>query len=391
MATRQDAITQIAAQGAASFTPGVIARGTLPGDTSPDAALQVQLRALDAQLKMLQRQVSAQKKKLAELKAKKKPSASDRRRIAVAEGSLKRAQFQLKAMTSKRTTIQNKYYESTGQYDKLLTGENRDAFLALNTLFQQYGLGSLAGKIYEYVKNGYGADTISILLQDTPEYKKRFAANQARLEAGMSVLSPAEYIAVENSYRQIMRQSGLPEGFYDSTDDFTNWISGDMSPTELQSRVDLATQATALANPSYKAALKQMGLSDGELAAYFLDADRALPFLQKSAATAAVGAEALQRGLVFDQAYAEQLATMGISREQAGQGYAKIADEFSDLKTLGQIYGGGWTQRMAEEDVFVGGTGATQQREKLIGREKGAFSGAAGGARGGLAQSGGAR
>ena len=123
----------------------------------------------------------------------------------------------------------------------------------------------------------------------------------------------------------------------------------------------------------------------------FLAQENALPLLQTSPATAAVGAEASQRGLTFDQTYAEQLATMGISREQAAQGYAKIADEFTDLKTLGQIYGGGWTQRQAEEDIFVGGTGASQQREKLINREKGTFSGAAGGARGGLAQSGGAR
>lgn len=364
---------------------------TLPGAVDSGAALQMQMKTLEAQQKALQKQLAAAQSKLKTLKAKKKPSAKDKALIAATQANLKRVEATLKAVTARHTSITNKYYEKTGQYDKLLTGENRDAFMALNALFKQYGLGSLAGKIYEYVKNGYGADTISILLQDTPEYKKRFAANEARIKAGMSVLSPAEYIAVENSYRQIMRQSGLPEGFYDTSDDFTSWISGDMSPTELQNRVDLATQATALANPAYKAALKQMGLSDGELAAYFLDPDRAIPFLQKTAATAAVGAEALQRGLQFDEAYSEQLATMGISREQAAQGYAKIADEFSDLGTLAQVYGGQWTQRMAEEDVFVGGTGASKERERLVQREKGAFSGTAGSARAGLASRGGAR
>lgn len=364
-------------------------QSTLPGWVPAGSALQVQLKALQAQQKQLQKQLAGAKAQAAKYKGKK--DAKSKRAYAMAQVTIKRVDAQLKAATTKLTTVQNKYYEASGQYDKLLTGENRDAFMALNSLFQQYGLGSLAGKIYDYVKNGYGADTISILLQDTPEYKKRFAANEARLKAGMSVLSPAEYISVENSYRQIMRQSGLPAGFYDSTSDFTNWISGDMSPTELQSRVDLATQATALANPSYKAALKQMGLSDGELAAYFLDQDRALPILQKNAATAAIGSEALQRGMAFDQQYASELATAGVSRDQAAQGYAKIADEFSDLGTLSQVYGGGWTQRMAEEDVFVGGTGASQQREKLINREKGSFSGTSGSARSGLAQKGGAR
>uniref|UniRef100_A0AAU7GXW3 Tape measure protein n=1 Tax=Streptomyces phage Abafar TaxID=3158855 RepID=A0AAU7GXW3_9CAUD len=376
---------------AASSTWASLQNATLPGSVDPGSALQVQLKALQAQQKSYQSQLSKAKAALAKLKKIKKPTAAQKRQIAMQTASIKRLEASLKSTTTKLTTVQNKYYESTGQYDKLLTGENRDAFMALNSLFKQYGLESLAGKIYEYVKNGYGADTISILLQDTPEYKKRFAANEARLKAGLSVLSPAEYIAVENSYRQIMRQSGLPVGFYDSNDDFTNWISSDMSPTELQGRVDLATQATALANPAYKAALKQMGLDDGQLAAYFLDPDRALPILQKSAATAAIGAEALQRGLAFDQQYASELATAGVSRDQAAQGYAKIADEFSDLGTLAQIYGGQWTQRMAEEDVFVGGTGASQQREKLIGRERGSFSGGTGGARAGLAQRGGAR
>lgn len=363
----------------------------VPFTATSTGGSEASLKAQQAKLKLLQTQLKKANEKVASLKKIKKPNARQQATLRATESLAKNLNASMVAQTKLVTTTQNKVYEEKGQYDKLLQGENRDAFMALNSLFKQYGLGSLASKIYDYVKNGYGADTISILLQDTPEYKKRFAANEARVKAGLSVLSPAEYISVENSYRQIMRQSGLPVGFYDSVDDFTGWLANDMSPTELQGRVDLATQATALANPAYKAALKQMGLGDGELAAYFLDQQRALPYLQKSAATAAIGAEALQRGLGFDQQYAEELATAGISRDQAGQGYAKIADEFSDLGTLGQIYGGGWTQRMAEEDTFIGGTGASQQREKLITRERGNFSGTTGGARGGLAQKGGAK
>jgi len=297
----------------------------------------------------------------------------------------------IKDLTTKTTDLQNKVYEETGQYDKLLQGEGRDAFLALKTVFENYGLGSLAGKIYDFVKNGYSSDTISILLQDSDEYKKRFAANDVRRKAGLSVLNPAEYIAAENSYRQIMRQSGLPVGFYDSNDDFTNFLVGDVSPTELQDRVNLATQASVLSNSAYKQALQQMGIGQGEIAAYFLDSKKAMPFIQKAAAQAAIGAEALQRGFAFDQRYAEELATSGISRDQAAQAYAKIGDEFSTLSTLGSIYGGGWTQRQAEEDIFRGGNEASAQKRKLINAERGNFSGSAGTARGGLSQRGGQR
>jgi len=358
-------------------------RSPLPNDQ----ALALQVKVLEQQQANLKKQIEALKKSAAKKPAKGKPATQQ----MLAKAALAKAEKQLQDVAKNLTAKQNSLWEIRGEYEKLLSGNNRDAFMAITALFKDYGLESLAGKIYDFVKNGYSADTISILLQDTAEYKKRFAANEARRKAGISVLSPAEYLSIENSYRQIMNQSGLPKGFYDSNDDFTQFISGDMSPTELQSRVEMATQATVLANPQYKAALKQMGLSDGELTAYFLDPKKALPFIQKTAATAAIGSEALERGFAFDQQYAENLATQGISAEQAAQGYAQIGDEFTDLKTLGAIYGGGWSQRQAEEATFTGGVKANQQRAGLISKEKGQFSGSAGGARAGLAGRGGAR
>ena len=275
-------------------------------------------------------------------------------------------------------------------WEKALSGSQRDAYAALTNLFKGFGLDSLAGKIFDYVKNGYSADTISLLLQETKEYKTRFAGNEARKKAGLNVLSPGEYIAIENSYRQIMNAAGLPKGFYDSTSDFAGFIGNDLSPTELKERADLATQATALASPEYKRALKAMGLSDGEMTSYWINQSKSLPFLQKTAATAAIGAEALQRGMNFDREYAENLATQGVTGQAAAEGYARIAEEFGTLRTLGEVYGNAWTQRMAEEDVFTGGA-ASRQRRDLISRERGSFSGAAGAARGGLAQRGGMR
>lgn len=276
-------------------------------------------------------------------------------------------------------------------FESLLQGPERDAYLALNKLFSDYGLASLAPKIFEYVKGGYSADTISILLQDTKEYKERFIGNEARRKAGLPVLSPGEYLATESSYRQIMQGAGLPSGYYDQPSDFNAWIGGNVSPTEVQSRVDLATQATILANPDYRKALNQMGISDNELTAYFLDPKKALPYLQKSAATAAVGAEAISQGLTFDKLYSEGLVTKGVGVEQARAGYAEISSSLKDLKDLSSIYGSDWNQRLAEEAILEGKSGAIGVREGIISREKGSFSGAAGGARGGFAQTGGAR
>lgn len=274
-------------------------------------------------------------------------------------------------------------------WEKNLTGTERDAYLLLSNMFTSYGLGSLAGKIFDYIKNGYSADTITMLLQETSEYKQRFAGNELRRKEGLPVLPPNEYLAVEASYRQIMQTAGLPSGFYDQPSDFNQWIGRNVSPSEIQTRVDMATQATVLANPSYRQALNQMGISDNELTAYFLDQAKALPYLQKAAATAAVGAGALAQGLQFDKQYAETLATQGVTAEQARSGYSQVAQELPELSKLGSIYGENYGQRQAEEAIFEGGSEAIGKRRRLASQERGAFQGGAGAARGGFAQRGG--
>lgn len=367
------------------------------GSPAAGASTAQQLKAAQDQLKRERAKLKVLQDAKSHLKA---PNPKDFRAVAKYKAQISKFDAQIKASNStisslgtKIPQLQNKVYEETGQYDKLLTGENRDAFLALKTLFEGYGLGSLADKIYQYVKNGDSADTISIELQDTPEYKERFAGNEERRKRGLPVLSPGDYLATETSYKQIMAAAGMPTGFYDQNSDFNDWIGKNISPSEIQNRVDMATQATILANPQYRQALNQMGIDDAHLTAYFLDTNRALPYLQKAAATAQVGAEALRGNLQFDQSYAEQLATMGISADQARQGYQQIAGELDSLKALGAIYGDEWNQRLSEEAAFgtPGGTAAQTKQRRLLSAERGAFGGREGGAAGGLSAGGGAR
>lgn len=127
------------------------------------------------------------------------------------------------------------------------------------------------------------------------------------------------------------------------------------------------------------------------MTAYFLDQKKSLPFIQKSAATAAVGANALAQGLRFDQAYSEQLALQGVSADEAKQGYSQIASELQSYKALGQIYGEEWNQRTSEQATFEGDAAALNKQRRLMSQERGAFGGNSGAARGGLSSGGGAR
>lgn len=278
-----------------------------------------------------------------------------------------------------------------------LQGPQRDAFLALQSLFTGYGLGTLAPKIFDYIKQGYGSDTISLLLQDTAEYKQRFAGNEARRRAGLPVLSPAQYLATEQSYRQVLQAAGLPKGFYDSPADFTGWIAGDVSATEIKSRADEAS-AVANGNPQLRDAMKQMyGVSDGDIAAYFLDQSRAEPLLRKQEQAAEIAAAGLQRGFAPSQ-YAEQFAAQGITASQAQQGYGLIAQEYRPMQELAAIYGTSWTQGEAELSTFSPGTlnqgnaqqpgaeNSAQKLRRLASQERAAFAASGGATPGALGQ-----
>jgi hypothetical protein len=270
-------------------------------------------------------------------------------------------------------------------FEDQLSGADRDAYLALNSLFSGFGLASLAPKIFSYIQNGYSADTISILLQDTAEFKQRFAGNEIRKKQGLPVLSPGDYLATESSYRQIMASAGLPPGFYDSPSDFSSWIGGDVSPTEIKSRVDLAVAATTQADKYTRDQLAAFyGVDDAHLTAYFLDQTKALPLLQKQEAAASFGAEAARRGLLSDRTAMEDYVSQGFTQSQASQDFQQVADELPNLQALAARFGTTFGQVEEESTVFGTNSGSLTKKRGLASQERALFGGNSGGAAAGL-------
>jgi hypothetical protein len=259
-----------------------------------------------------------------------------------------------------------------------LSGSNRDAFVALETLFTSYGLGSLVNNIFNFIKQGYSQDTITLLLQQTPEYQQRFAGNAIRQKNGLSVLSPADYLATEASYHQIVQSAGLPQSFYDQPSDWVQWIGNDVSPTEVQSRVQMAQTATEQAPQDLVQALGQMGVPQSSLVSYFLDDTKALPLLQQQFNAAQIGAAALRNNLVMDPARATMFANMGITQDQANTAYQQIGESLPTLEELGRVYNQNYDQQTAENAQLLGSAQAQLQTNKLVAQERGAFSGATG-------------
>lgn len=265
-------------------------------------------------------------------------------------------------------------------YDDL-SGDQRDAASALVQLFKQNGLETLAPKIVDYIKQGFSSGTISLLLADTPEYKQRFIGNEARKKAGLSVLSPSQYLAVEDSYKTIMKSAGLPSGFYDDPSDFADFIGANKSPAEINSRVQAAVQFTQSKDPEMvKAANRYLGLSEGQLTAFFLDPERAMPDIERTIKSVGIGAEAARAGFAeFDKTNADRLADMGVDQTQARQGFATIADTLPTLEKLSEIHtGGDYNMADATAEVFGGSADAARKRKGLASQERGAFGGSGG-------------
>lgn len=261
---------------------------------------------------------------------------------------------------------------------KGLSGAQRNAYSAVQQMLKEFGLEALAPKILDFVKNGYSSDTISVELQNTAEWKKRFAANEARVKAGLPVLSPQEYIATERSYRQIMQATGVPVGFYDSPSDFQKFLEMDVSPQEVQTRVQSATDFVNRADPNELAAMKQF-YTTGDLIAFALDPKKAAPLVGKAFNAATIAGQANAQGLQIDQSLAEGLAGEGVNRQQAQQGFSLIAGEQPNANKLAAISGeSGFTTEDLVNETFRSDNATAEKRKRLASQERGRFSGQSG-------------
>lgn len=258
-----------------------------------------------------------------------------------------------------------------------LTGANRDAYAALTGMLKNYGLESLASTVLGFIQQGYSQDTVSVLLGNTDAYKTRFAGNETRRQKGLPVLTPAEYLSVESSYRQVMSAAGLPPGYYDQPGDFQNLIANDVSPSEAQQRVTVAGDLLRNIDPGVKAQWNQW-YTNGDIIAYALDPTRATAMLERQYRSAEAGAFGTNNGLTLTAGQAEGVAATGASESALRQGMAAASALSTSGAKLSAIYGGTYTQQDALNETFAADAGATEKRRKLASQERATFGGGSG-------------
>jgi hypothetical protein len=255
-----------------------------------------------------------------------------------------------------------------------------NAISIMQARFKQYGLETLAAKIRQLAIDGATESTITLQLQETPEYQARFKANADRIKKGLQVLSPSEYLTVEDTYRQVLRAYGLKQ--FDTDEYVSQFISNDVSPTELSNRVQIAVQRVQNADPAVSKTLRDYyGIGQADLVAYTLDPATQYQKIERQVQAAEIGTAARIQGLEAGVTVAEQLAAQGVTAAEAQKGYATIADILPTAEKLSSIYGGTmdtYGQSQAEQEVFNSLASAQRARQRLSAREVAQFSGSAG-------------
>lgn len=244
------------------------------------------------------------------------------------------------------------------------TAEQQSARALIRTVLGQFGLDALADRLWQQYFAGAPLEQVFLDLRTTPEYKARFPAMDVLAKKGRAI-TEAQYIGYEQQAVELYRRFGLPSGFYDQPADFATLIGGEVSIAELADRVQLASAASMTAPPEVRAKLQRFGLGAGDLVAYWLDPDKALPLLQQQFAAATIGAASARTGfglLTADEA--ERLAQLGVTQQEAVQGFAALA---ASTELFGALPGTAETAIGREQQLagtFEGSADARQQIER---------------------------
>lgn len=216
-------------------------------------------------------------------------------------------------------------------------------------------------------------DEIGIQLRESPAFKRRFAANEARRAAGKPVYSVTQTLLLESQYRKNLRDSGMPPGFYDDPTSLQNFLINDISPDEILARVTQGYQAVRNADPTVINELKTLyNLDDGSIAAFFVDPTKAQDNILRAARAAEVAAQARkQAGIGLTAQTAEELVRQGVTESEAQAGFTTYKQQESLYRPLmGE-------EELTQQEAIAGTLGTSAEAAQRVAtrkrRRKGTF------------------
>ena len=271
------------------------------------------------------------------------------------------------------TEADNKFAVKVAAKDKLIN------------LFKSQGIDdpAFATFISDSIMNDVSEAQTLIELYDQPAYKLRFPG-MAKLRTKNRTITEAEYIGLENQMVQTLKFFDLPSGFYDDRATLGKIIENEVSPKEVQDRAQMAQDLARAADPNVRNALMDFyKVGEGAITAYFLNADKALPLLQKSAKAAEIAGIGKTYGFAdFGIAEAEQLGVQDAYAKLSSSDLTKAFGQASQLAStqsrLAYLDKETYSDREALEAILEGDQEAIMASTKRARREQARFGGSSG-------------
>jgi len=264
------------------------------------------------------------------------------------------------------------------------------AYDTIGKILESYGITGLAS-VLASIRDEYPearSDELLSLLQFDSRYNakfnERFAGNVARQKAGLSVLSPGDYLKTEESYKKVFTAYGLTK--FNNQTYYDKFITSDIASTELTDRIQLAYDRVLGDDPvntAFKKFYPSLGL--GDIVTAMLDPVNQLPDLERKVKAAEIGGAALRQGFTTISQTAtgmtvgaDVLAQQGLTKAQAELGYGKIAEELPQAEKFSSIYAGQaekYGMLEAEKDILQGLASEERKKRRLAGLETAQFGG----------------
>lgn len=262
-----------------------------------------------------------------------------------------------------------------------LSNTQRSALAYLRQVLDQYGLGSLAEWAADELRKGYDEAVVLQHLRDTPEFHERFKVIFDRQEAGLPPISPAQVVDYERTAAQLMGRFGLPQGFYDNYEDFHDLLARDVSPQELQARLESGYAQVLNAPKEVRDVFREWYGANGDsaLAAFFLDPDKAQPVLEHQLLKAQVAGSGRRFAFSLSEEEADLMARVGVDQAAADRGFAQLSTQRGLFDENLWDSGGDMTVGKEGVGAAFGLDGASQQKiERRVAERQAAFAGGGG-------------
>lgn len=257
----------------------------------------------------------------------------------------------------------------------------------LRATLATWGLENLASWLIEQEQQTKDPLQIMTELRQRPEYQARFPAMQALQDAAkrnnMPSVTEQNYLQMETAYRTALQDSGLPQGMFDSADDFVALLTNDVDPTEVRERVAAAKIAVDQTDPYVVSQLRDMyGISTTDLMAYALAPDKNASYIEKVATSAMIAGLGQRQNLAAEKGswerYAQDAINQNMSQGQIVDAVASAANLQTAQSRLAAIEGEQFSSTDALDVTINKDAGKVLKSQQRAAREKARFAGTSG-------------